>query len=185
MTSRFPRIKAARCGFSLVEVAIALAVVVIVLAGVAGSWGTGQSRLKSAFDTTIAAQLAKRIAAEVALADFPDTLILSGFVGNSPRKVGALPRRYFSYLGLEVPEDDPDRVYEVITRVSRYGQLPMQTATGTARWNAQGQLMLLIEVVATPPGMEAPVGADGMVDRALCQWPIKSFPIVAGGSSAW
>jgi prepilin-type N-terminal cleavage/methylation domain-containing protein len=185
MNTRFPRITASRCGFSLVEVAIALAVVVVVLAGVAGTWGSGQSRLKSAFDMTIAAQLAKRISAEVTIADFPDVLILSGIVGNPPPKFGSLSRRYFSYVGHEMERDDPDRVYEVITRVSHHGQLPVQTLGGASRWNAQGQLMLMIEVVAAPPGTEVPLGADGMVDRTLCQWPLMSFPILVGGSSAW
>ena len=99
--------------------------------------------------------------------------------------MGSLPPRFFSYVGREVMRDDPERIYEVLTRVVRHGQLPMKEGGGEARWDAQGQLVLTIEIVFALPGMQVPVGADGLVDRKYFRRPVAAFPFVVGGNSAW
>ena len=51
------------------------------------------------------------------------------------------------------------------------------------RWDAQGQLMLTIEIVFALPRMQVPVGADGLVDRKKFGSPVAVFPFVLGGNS--
>ena len=185
MKARFTAVAARPCGFSLIEVAIALGIVAFVLAGLAGAWPSAQDRLKEAIDMTLAAQLAQRISAEVEVADFPDVLKLAGMSDSAPPEMGSLPRRYFSYVGREVPRDDPDRIYEVLTRVVHRGQLPVKAGGGAARWDAQGHLGFTIEIVFALPGMQVPVGADGLVDRKQFRRPVAAFPFVVGGNSTW
>ena len=172
-------------GFSLIEVAIALGIAAFVMAGLAGAWSSGQDRLRGAIDMTIAAQLAQRISAEMEVADFSDVLVLAGMSGQAAPAMGWLPRRYFSYVGREVMQDEPERIYEVLTRVVHRGQLPATTNGGAARWDAQGQLVLSIEIVFALPGMHVPVGANGLVDRKQFRRPVAAFPFVVGGSSIW
>ena len=170
-------------GFSLVEVALALAVIVGALTAVLGTWPSGQEHLRKAGDMTIASHVAQRLAAEAKQADFPDVLQLAGIGGGV--EVGSLRRRYFSGAGREVVEGDADRMYEVFTRVSHRGQLPVQSAGGAGRWDAQGQLVLTIEVVVSLAGKQVPVGADGLVDRAKWRRQVFAFPLVVGGNSTW
>ena len=82
-------------------------------------------------------------------------------------------------------QGDPDRMYEVLTRVSHREQLPVQSNEKCTRWDAQGQLLLTIEVVVSPNGLPPPVGADGLLDRAKWRRPVFTFPFVVGGNSAW
>ena len=134
---------------------------------------------------TIAAHVAQRISAEVGQAHFPDVLSAAGLAGRAGLGMGALRRRYFSDAGREVTEDDPARIYEVLTRVIHREQLPSQKSGTATRWNAHGQLVLTIEVVASPNGVAAPVGGDGLVDRAKWQRPVLAFPFTVGGNAAW
>ena len=170
--------------FTLVEVALAIAIVAFVLVVLAGVWPSGEDRLKGAIDLTIAAQLAQRISAEVELADFADVLHEAEIAQPPAPAMGALPRRYFSYAGREVAQDDPARIYEVLTRVSHREQLPLQVSKN-GRWNAQGQLVLTIEVVVSPEGLPTAVGEDGLVDRGHCRRPVMAFPFIVGGNSKW
>lgn len=181
MTAFLPKITRQCAGFSLVEVALALGLAVVVISCIAGLWSNGQDRLKGAIDMTIAAQLAQRISADAELADFSEVLRIAGLTGSGGSAAGSMPRRYFSYVGREVPQDDPARIYEVLTRASRREQMP----SGGVRWNTQGQLSLTIEVVASPAGTWIPVGADGLVDRAQFRWPVATFPFMVGGHSSW
>ena len=185
MTGSFSRVVARSEAFSLIEVALALAVAAFVLVGIAGVWPSGQDRLKGAIDMTIAAQLAQRLSAEVEVAEFPDVLRLAGLADGTSPAMGALRRRYFSYTGREVLEDDPARIYEVLTRVAHRDQLPLQTRGAAQRWNAQGQVVLTIEVVASLAGMRTPVGEDGLVDRVPCRRPTVAFPVIVGGNASW
>ena len=170
-------------GFSLVEVALALGVIVVALTAVLGTWPGGQEHLRKAADMTIASHVAQRLASEAKQADFPDVLRLAGLAGGAT--AGSLPRRYFSDAGHEVTEGDAARMYEVLTRVLHFGQLPVQGSGGATRWDAQGQLVLTIEVAVSPPGTKAPVGADGLLDRVKWHRPVFAFPLVVGGNSTW
>ena len=185
MASQSPRIPPLVGAFTLVEVALAIAIVAFVLLVLAAVWPDGQDRLRGAIDVTIAAQLAQRVSAEVELADFADVLKAAGIGGHPAPAMGALPRRYFSYFGCEVVPDDPTRVYEVLTRVSHREQLPSQAGNNPTRWNAQGQLVLTIEVVASAGTAPTSLGENGLVDRVHCRWPVVSFPFIVGGHSKW
>ena len=125
MRPRPPRSVAHRDGFSLVEVALSLAIVGFAVSAMLGTWPSGQQQFRSAADATLAAQLAQRLAAEAQQADFPDMLTLSG-IGDG-KTTGSLPRRHFSQAGREVAQADPERIYEVLTKVSHAEQLPVQS----------------------------------------------------------
>ena len=178
-----PRTAARNDGFSLVEVGLALAVIALSLTALLGTWPSGQEHLRKAGDMTIASHVAQRLAAEVKQADFSHVLSDAGIAGGAD--TGSLPRRYFSDAGREVEEAGTSRTYEVLTRVSHRGQLPVQPLEGESRWNAQGQLVLTIEVLVSPAGKKAPVGADGLVDRTKWRRPVFAFPLVVGGNSTW
>ena len=183
MKRRPPRTAVCGAGFSLVEVALALGIIAIAFTAILGTWPSGQEHLQKATDMTMASQVAQRVAAEVKQAAYPDVLTLAGISGTV--QAGSLPRRYFSDAGREVMEGDATRAYEVLTRVLHREQLPVQSADGAARMDAQGQLVLTIEVTVSAPGKRAPVGADGMLDRAHWRRPVFTFPLVVGGNSTW
>jgi uncharacterized protein (TIGR02598 family) len=170
-------------GFSLVEVAIAIAITAVAMTAVLGTWPSGQEHLRKAADMTMASQVSQRIAAELKQADFPDVLLSAGI--GSASQIGALPRRYFSDTGREVTAGDASRAYEVVTNVAHSEQLPVRTANNPERWDAQGQLVITIEVAVSPPGAQLPVGADGLVNRAKWRRPVFAFPLMIGGNSTW
>ena len=178
-----PRTAAHSDGFSLVEVAIAIAVTAVALTAVLGTWPSGQEHFRKAADMTVASHVAQLLAAEVKQAAFPDVLDDAGI--KSSMQTGSLPRRYFSDAGREVPAGDASRVYEVVTKISHTGQLPVQASGGAVDWDAQGQLVITIEVAVSPPGAQLPLGADGLVDRARWRRPVFAFPLIVGGNSAW
>jgi uncharacterized protein (TIGR02598 family) len=61
---------ASRCGFSLVEVSIALGIVSIALLSVLGLMPVGLSTMRQAMDQTTEAQILRRISGEAALVPF-------------------------------------------------------------------------------------------------------------------
>jgi uncharacterized protein (TIGR02598 family) len=183
MRRQFPRAAPRHAGFSLVETAVAIGVIAVAMTTVLGTWPGGQSMLRSAGDATITAQIAQRVAAEVRQTDFPEMLRIAGVDGPAP--TGTLPRRYFSQTGREVALDDPSRAYEVLARVSHTGQFPMQSAGNARRWDSQGNIVLAIEIVVAPAGVQAPVGASGLVDRTKFRRPVHSYPFFVGGNAAW
>ena len=179
---RRPPSPAAKCdGFSLVEVAFAVGIIAVAVTALLGTWPVGQAHMRRAVDSTIAAQVAQRLVAEVQQADFPDVLRLAGLTGGAPS--GSLERRYFSQTGREVDAANAERMYEVITRVSHREQLPV--AGGAKRWDAHGQLVVTIDVAVSHLGQRVPVNAEGLVDRARYRRPVFTFPFVIGGNAAW
>ena len=172
-----------RDGFSLVEVAIALAVISIAVTAILSTWPSGQDHLRRSADITFASQIAQRLVSEAEQANFSDVLHLAGL--DSGATSGSLPRRYFSDAGREVAEGDATRMYEVLTLVSHSEQLPVQQGGSAQRWDSQGHLVLTIEVALSPSGTKAPVGANGLVDRSKWRRPVHTFPLVVGGNSTW
>jgi uncharacterized protein (TIGR02598 family) len=163
--------------FTLIEVALALAVTVFGFVVLGALLPGGQLRLRQAMDVTVTAQIARQVASEAGLTDFAEVLRQAGY----PTRMGWLPRRYFAATGREVAADALDRVYEVHARLLRHDQLPHG---GDDRWDAHGQVALMVEIVALGAGYTAPLAADGLVDRARGPYPVAAFPFVLGGHAA-
>ena len=164
-------------GFTLVEVSLALSIVVFAFVSLGALLPSGQGRLRQAMDMTVAAQIARQVAGEAEAADFSEVLRDAG----RPVRMGWLPRRYFAATGREVEASALDRVYEVNARLLHHDQLP---GRGGDRWDARGQAALTVEIVVLSAGVTAPLGADGLVDRARGPYPVMTFPFVVGGHTA-
>jgi uncharacterized protein (TIGR02598 family) len=177
MPLKRPSQKHLAAGFTLVEVALALAMIVFAFVALGALLPGGQTLLRRAMDITVATQISRQIAGEAQLADFAEVLQQAGH----PTRMGWLPRRYFAATGREVEAAALDRVYEVHTRLLRQDQLP---GSGGNRWDARGQAALTVEVVLLSAGVTAPLGSDGLVDRARGPYPVVTFPFVVGGHSA-
>lgn len=167
-------------GFSLVEVALAIGLVGVAFVGLLALVVPAQQQLKTAMDTTTAAQIARTVVSDLETAGLQEVLYLAGLDGANGQQMGTLPERYFTSAGREVAEDDSNRIYQVNLRVSRDEQIP-----GTeSREGSRGCGVLTVEVVAAPAGVRVVIDENGLVDRMRSPGEVATFPYILGGHSA-
>ncbi len=165
--------------FSLIEVAITIAVLALAFVALLSLVPPAHQQLKTAMDTTTAAQIARSVVSELQAAGLREVLRLGRMEEANAPRMANLPAKYFTSTGREVAPDEPDRVYRVNTRLLRDEQI-----SGTnARAHARGRAMLTVEVVAVPAGVPVVIGENGLVDRTRCPFAIATFPSVIGGHS--
>jgi uncharacterized protein (TIGR02598 family) len=99
----------ARCGFTILEVALALAVFAIAVLALIALIPVGQSKLHSAMDRTVVAQIGRQLISEYNN---------DGLVGNEG------DTRYFTLTGREVPQKDEDGYYVAHTTIQPGALLP-------------------------------------------------------------
>lgn len=164
-------------GFSLVEVALALAVAAFALVAVLGLMSSGVGGFRQVMDTTICAQIAQRVMSDAQQADFrllTDDAALGalrdepGFSFRGPRL--AEPRyRYFDEQGIEIvprtdtltPEQRARVIYWVNTRVRPRAAVPRSDGRGT------GELaQITVQVAANPNQLDLPLGRPAEPDTA-------------------
>ena len=92
----------ARQGFSLVELAIAVAVLAVALTGLLALMPSGIGQFRTAMDTTISAQIAQRLLSDAQQTDF-DLLVDRGNLPRDPLNKSYCPER-FSFRGPKVKE---------------------------------------------------------------------------------
>jgi uncharacterized protein (TIGR02598 family) len=166
-------------GFSLIEVALTIGLLAVSFVALLSLVPPAHQQLKSAMDTTTAAQIARSVGSELQAAGLGEVLRLGGMEdANAPRMTN-LPAQYFTSTGREVARDEPDRVYHVNTRVL----LDEQLSGAGARDGARGWAVLTVEVVAVPPDVPVVIGENGLVDRTRSPFAIAAFPSVIGGHS--
>jgi uncharacterized protein (TIGR02598 family) len=182
MSSRPPSRTAcsATHGFSLVEVALALGVVALAFVGLLALLMPAQQQLKTAMDTTTAAQIARTVVSDMEAAGLGEMLHLTALDSADAQRMATLPGRFFTSAGREVAEDDSDRVYQVNMRVLRDDQIP----GAGSREGVRGCAVLTVEVVAAPAGARVVIGENGLVDRVRSPHAVSTFPYVIGGHSA-
>lgn len=165
-------------GFSLVEVAMSLAVVTFALVGILGLVPIGLGQFREAIDTTVGAQIAQRVITDAEQTDF-DLLIASA--QSSDASFFVLPVRYFDEQGSEVPAGDAQAAAKVIYHVRVRGSQPGPADTsapgvgftslpGAPRFRPRDTTFLTVQV-AWRPGMAALP-----VDEAQSLWTRGAAP---------
>lgn len=157
-----------RAGFSLTEVATALAVAVFALVGLLALVPAGLGHFRHAMDTTLTAQIAQRIVAEAQQTEF--TLLVNpelDATSVSSAEFFLMPTRYFDDAGNELPAAEKKRaIFHVLTRVSRPGAADPRTSppewftslpSSGRRFNPRGMTILTVQVVRNPTGRTVPL----------------------------
>jgi uncharacterized protein (TIGR02598 family) len=158
-----------RTAFSLVEVAVALAVVTFALVGILGLIPIGLGNFREAMDTTVGAQLAQRVITDAEQTDF-DLLIASA--ESNDASFFALPVRYFDEQGTEVLPSEPHAAAKVIYHVRVRGSQPgpadpsamggsFTSLPGAPRFRPRDSTFLTVQV-AWHPGLSALPVEDGL-----------------------
>ncbi|MEQ1859292.1 MAG: Verru_Chthon cassette protein B [Chthoniobacteraceae bacterium] len=165
--------------FSLIEVAMSLAIVTFSLVGILGMVPIGLSGFREAMDTTIGAQIAQRVVTDAEQSDF-DTLIASA--ATSDANFFSLPVRYFDDQGSEVSLADPQAAAKIIYHARARGSQPGPADTsaggggftslpGAPRFHPRDTAFLTVQV-AWHPGLAALP-----VDEARQLWAGRSAPM--------
>ena len=163
-------------GFSLVEVAVAVAILAVALVGLIGLLPSGMSNFQQAMDTTTTAQIAQVVLHEAEQTEFNDLIDLANLPpdpagsGYCPErfsfrapKVAAPGWRYFDAQGKEIrlksgpqlsKEEKQAVVYQVNTRIRPQAELPTVNEVGS-------QVAQVTVQVARNPGLrELPLQTD-------------------------
>lgn len=165
--------------FSLVEVAMSLAIVTFALVGILGLVPVGLHGLRDAIDTTVCAQLAQRAITDAEQTDFD---LLIAHAETSDASFFALPVRYFDEQGGEVLASDPQAemkiIYHLRIRGSKPGPADSSAANagftslpGAPRFQPRDSSFLTVQV-AWRPGL-APLA----LDEARHLWRARSAPM--------
>ena len=166
---------AARSGFSLVEVALAIAIVSVALVSILSLMSTGLGNYRQVMDTTICAQIAQRVLNDAQQADFRT---LTDYTATQDKPAGFSFRaptvlkptlRYFDEQGLEViPASGKDTldadqkrrvIYWVNTRITPRERIPRKdnkasstyfqktgTVASPGKWDSDGGTMIRVTV---------------------------------------
>jgi uncharacterized protein (TIGR02598 family) len=166
-------------GFSLVEVAAALAIVTFSLVGVIGVVPVGLNTFREAIDTTVGAQIGQRVITDAEQTDFD--LLIAG-AEESDADFFVLPVRYFDEQGSEVLLSEPHAplrvTYQVRVRGSHPGPADPATSDGgftslpgETRFHPRDSIFLTVQVASRPSVSALPV------DRTRQLWKRAAAPI--------
>jgi prepilin-type N-terminal cleavage/methylation domain-containing protein len=163
-----------RRGFSLVEIALAVAVLAIALVGLLALMPSGVGNFRKAMDTSVTAQIAQRILQDAEQAEF-DALVDMAHLPPDPEglsycperfsfrapKVGQPAWRFFDESGLEIYPMSKDgkltvserrlMVYQVNTRIRPRAELP------TINESSGHVAQLTVQIARNPGGIELPI----------------------------
>jgi prepilin-type N-terminal cleavage/methylation domain-containing protein len=157
-------------GFSLVEVAVAVAILAVALVGLIGLLPSGMSNFQQAMDTTVTAQIAQVVLHEAEQTEFNELIDLANLPpdptggGYCPErfsfrapKVRAPAWRYFDVQGKEIrlksgtqlsKEEQQRVIYQVNTRIRPQAEIPTVNEDGS-------QMAQITVEVARNPGLRA------------------------------
>lgn len=99
-----------RRGFSLVEITLAVAIVGFAFVAMLGLIPTGLSNVRAAMNTQTAAEIFRRVAADLQEADFDALLESKAEQGGRGSQFYRLPLRYFDEQGQEVRVSDSEKL---------------------------------------------------------------------------
>lgn len=164
---------AKRSAFSLVEVALAIAIVSFAVIGILSLMSSGLGNFRQVMDTTIAAQLAQRVINDAEQADFKVLTDVAGQRNNTEMAkmaeqgktfsfrapaIKSPAFRYFDEQGNEIIPKDNGKldskqklgaVYWINTRIVPRSSLPRTVGTG-----ATDLAQLTVEVASNPTGVD-------------------------------
>ncbi len=167
-------------GFSLVEVAIATAIIAVALVALMGILPSGASNFNKAMDTSITAQIAQRILHDAEQAEFdalidksalpPDPQKLSycaeHFTFRAPR-VNAPAFRYYDSQGSEViPEQKSRLTTAEKTRILYYVSVRIRPRASLPTINESGSQVaqVTVQVARNPNHADLPLVSGGASD---------------------
>ena len=163
-----------RRGFSLVEVALAIAVLAVALVGLLALMPSGVGNFRKAMDTSITAQIAQRILHDAEQSEF-DALVDLSHLPPDPDGMSYCPERfsfrapkvnnpawrYFDESGTEIHPASTDGklsvserrliVYQVNTRIRPRAELP------TINESSGHVAQLTVQVARNPGNVELPI----------------------------
>jgi uncharacterized protein (TIGR02598 family) len=154
-------------GFSLTEVAMAIAVVSFAFVALLALIPSSLQTFRHAIDTTLTSQIAQRLISEVQQTDF-DFLVdnTRNHSEAQTQQFSRLPVRYYDDQGNELKSgNDPHCIYEAVIRVSQPGSrnpagdnskwFTSLPSTG-ARFNPRDMTIVTLEIVANPGNAALP-----------------------------
>ena len=167
---------ASRRGFSLVEVAIAIAILAIAMVALIGLLPSGMSNFQQAMDTTVTSQIAQSVLHDAGQAEFNDLIDLKSLPGD-PTGQGYCPERfsfraprveapgwrYFDVEGKEIRPKSQEElskseklqiVKQLNTRIRPQAELPMVNESGSQ------VAQLTVQVARNPILRELPLNTD-------------------------
>ena len=164
-----PKFSAVRnAGFSLVEIALALAIVAIALVALVGLLPTGLNNFRDATDAQTAGEIFQRVVADAQETDFDTLLAAKVETGGANGQFYRLALRHFDSQGAEVRVTNPDspsdtEAKDIIYTVRVRGSMPgdpnprshsasfATSLPGSAapRFNPRDLTFLTVQVAAT------------------------------------
>jgi uncharacterized protein (TIGR02598 family) len=184
-------------GFSLVEIALAIAIIAFAFVGLMALLPLGLTQFRSAMDTTIGAQIFQRVIGDVQQTDF-DTLLASA--EENAGGYYALPTRHFDEQGNEVRPAGPNGftpneleriLYQVRVRGSEPGtanveqhrneSLTSLPSERGARFNPRDSTFVTVQVAKNPSGRQIPLDPVLLWDAQAASRigvPMRSYPAI-------
>lgn len=141
-------------GFSLVEIALSLAVISIGFVAILGLLPTSLDVFRSSMNLSISTQIAQRLLNDAQQTEFS---VLTG--GTTPLAYHELPMRYFDEEGNELPEEKANEsIFEARTVVESNPKFPDARGENNI---VMDELASVVVQVATNPGRR-PLAKDGL-----------------------
>lgn len=180
-TEHRPSVHTRLAGFSLVEVALAIAVVSVALVSILSLMSTGLGNYRKVMDTTICSQIAQRIVSDAQQTDFkvltddanvtPKEKADPNFSFRAPSKANPA-FRYFNEQGNEIIPKAEGKLsakeylavaYVVNTRIIPRALMPRTDGKTTGGEMAQ----VTVEIACNPSGVEMSVEKSGDRENLL------------------
>lgn len=184
-------------GFSLVEATLALGVVAFAFIVLLGLLPAGLTVFREAMDTSVTAQIAQRVSADLQESDYFALLREASLIDGGNSGFGTLPRRFFDDQGNEiVPSEDGklhqrDRLralYEVHVRLAwRERSSTSGKQRSAARLGSRNLAKAVIQIVNNPAGEELKEDPETkLLDVKDLKLPMQTYPalVARNGSEA-
>lgn len=181
------RVHSNQRGFSLVESTLSIGVVAFAFIAILGLLPAGLTVFRQAMDTSITAQIAQRVAADLQEADYFTLLRQASLGDDGGSAYGTLPRRFFDDQGNEIPPgrdgtlsdyDRPRALYEVHVRLAwrEWKSKGLQQRSAT-RVGSRNLATAVIQIVNNPAGEELKEDPDTkLLDLDDLKIPIQTYP---------
>jgi uncharacterized protein (TIGR02598 family) len=167
--------------FSLVEIAIAIAVLAVAFVALIGLVPLGLTNFRDAMDTVIGSQIAQRVITDAEQTDFD---LLLAEADKSSGEFFNLPVRFFDDQAREVfpakPGAEAAAIYRALVRGSRPGPRDVSTVDGDftslpaelgkPRFEPRDSIFLTIQVAHRPGLAPLKLGTNQL-------WPPRSAPL--------
>lgn len=172
-----------RRGFSLVEATLSVGLLSFAFIVLLGLLPAGLTVFREAMDTSVTAQIAQRVAADLQESDYFALRRQASLTDDETVSYGTLPRRFFDDQGNEIPTakdgkpseyDRPRTLYEVHVRLA-------------GRADSRNLSTAVIQIVNNPAGKELKEDPETrLLDLKALKLPVQTYPalVARNGSEA-